>query len=89
MHFYSCIIPINEQFHFDYFSFFFVLFFYSKTKLLSWNLENLRKPTSEIAFIAETVREYDNIKIHEVAAGNRGIQAVARLSDGLNRKGDK
>jgi deoxyribonuclease-1-like protein len=65
--------------------------FYSQTKLLSWNLENFGKSKSkiEIAFMAETVREYDIIAIQEVVAGYGGAQAVAKLAAELNRKGTK
>lgn len=65
--------------------------FYSQTKLLSWNLENFGKSKSEteIAFIVETVREYDIIAIQEVVAGYGGTQAVARMAAELNRKGAK
>ena len=47
----------------------FLLFFcsllYSQTKLVSWNIENLgkSKSTSEIAFMAQTVQDYDIIAI--------------------------
>jgi deoxyribonuclease-1-like protein len=64
---------------------------FSQTKLLSWNLENFGKSKSdqEIAFIANTIKDYDIITIQEVVAGNGGAQAVARLADELNRKGAK
>ena len=76
------------------FCLFFLLFFstfYSQTKLLSWNLENFGKSKSdqEIAFIANTIKDYDIVTIQEVVAGNGGAQAVARLADELNRKGTK
>lgn len=63
----------------------------SQTKLLSWNLENFGKSKSDqdIAFIANTIKDYDVVTIQEVVAGNGGTQAVARLADELNRKGDK
>jgi endonuclease/exonuclease/phosphatase family metal-dependent hydrolase len=71
--------------------FFFSLPIISQTKLLSWNLENFGKSKSdqEIAFIANTIKDYDIIAIQEVVAGNGGAQAVARLADELNRKGTK
>jgi deoxyribonuclease-1-like protein len=61
----------------------------SQTKLLSWNLENFGKSKSdqEIAFIANTIKDYDIVTIQEVVAGIGGVQAVARLADELNRKG--
>lgn len=76
------------------FCFLFLLFFtsfYSQTKLLSWNLENFGKSKSnqEIAFIANTIKDYDIVTIQEVVAGNGGTQAVAKLADELNRKGTK
>jgi deoxyribonuclease-1-like protein len=76
------------------FSILFLLFCsasFSQTKLLSWNLENFGKSKSktEIAFVAETVREYDIIAIQEVVAGYGGVQAVAKLAAELNRKGAK
>ena len=65
--------------------------FYSQTKLLSWNIENFGKSKSEteIAYVAQTVRDYDLIAIQEVVAGYGGAQAVAKLADELNRKGTK
>lgn len=59
--------------------------------LCSWNLENLGKSKSDatIDFIANTLKAYDIISIQEVVAGNGGTQAVARLTDALNRKGAK
>jgi deoxyribonuclease-1-like protein len=76
------------------FSFLFLLFFtsfYSQTKLLSWNLENFGKSKSneEIAFIANTIKDFDIVTIQEVVAGNGGPQAIAKLADELNRKGSK
>lgn len=65
--------------------------FYPQTKLLSWNLENFGKSKSnqEIAFIANTIKDFDIVTIQEVVAGNGGTQAVAKLADELNRKGTK
>jgi deoxyribonuclease-1-like protein len=76
------------------FIFLFILFsttIQSQTKLLSWNLENFGKSKSnqEIAFIANTIKDYDIVTIQEVVAGNGGAQAVARLAEELNRKGTK
>jgi endonuclease/exonuclease/phosphatase family metal-dependent hydrolase len=58
---------------------------------VSWNIENLGKSKSaaEIAFIANTVKDFDIIAIQEVVAGYGGAQAVAKLADELNRKGSK
>ncbi len=60
-------------------------------KLLSWNIENLGKSKSDstIVFIANTMKNYDLVAIQEVVAGNGGAQAVAKLSDQLNRFGAK
>ena len=65
--------------------------FYSQTRLLSWNLQNFGKSKSnqEIEFIANTIKNYDIIAIQEVVAGNGGAQAVARLAEALNQKGEK
>jgi endonuclease/exonuclease/phosphatase family metal-dependent hydrolase len=71
----------------------FLLFFTfsisAQTTLLSWNIENLgkSKSNSEIAFIANTIKDFDIIAIQEVVAGYGGAQAVARLAGELNRKG--
>ena len=64
---------------------------FSQTKLLSWNLENFGKSKSKetISHIANTLRDYDLIAIQEVVAGYGGAQAVAQLTDELNRKGAK
>jgi deoxyribonuclease-1-like protein len=60
-------------------------------KICSWNLKDFGKSKSdqEINFIADIVKQYDVIAIQEVVAGYGGSQAVARLTDQLNRKGSK
>jgi endonuclease/exonuclease/phosphatase family metal-dependent hydrolase len=45
------------------------------------------KSEQEIAFMAQTLRDYDIVAIQEVVAGNGGAQAVARLADELSRTG--
>ncbi len=57
----------------------------------SWNLENFGKSKSdiEIKFIANTVKDVDVLVVIEVVSGGGGAQAVARLSDALNRTGEK
>ena len=57
----------------------------------SWNIQNFgqSKSNEEISFIASTVKAFDIIAIQEVVAGLGGPPAVARLSDQLNRLGDK
>lgn len=75
-----------------------VLFFFfivhslnAQITICSWNMENFGKSKSNatIDFIANTLKGYDIICIQEVVAGNGGIQAVARLTNALNRKGAK
>lgn len=67
------------------------IYCFSQTKLVSWNIENLGKSKSEktINFIAQTLNDYDIIAIQEVIAGYGGAQAVARLVNELNRKGEQ
>lgn len=69
----------------------FTTLLFSQTKILSWNIENFGKSKSdqEISFIANTIKNHDVIAIQEVVAGYGGAQAVARLTDELNRKGTK
>jgi len=64
---------------------------YAQIIICSWNLENFGKSKNDstINFIANTVKDYDVVAIQEVVAGDGGAQAVARLSDALNRKGFK
>jgi len=59
--------------------------------IISWNIQDFgkEKDANEITKIANTLQEYDIIAIQEVVAGFGGAQAVARLSEELNRKGDK
>jgi endonuclease/exonuclease/phosphatase family metal-dependent hydrolase len=63
----------------------------AQVKLVSWNIQNFGKSKSdvEINFIANTLKNYDIIAIQEVVAGYGGAQAVAKLADELNRKGEK
>jgi endonuclease/exonuclease/phosphatase family metal-dependent hydrolase len=70
---------------------FYSLTLFSQPKLLSWNIENLGKSKSdtEISFMATTVQGFDIVAIQEVVAGDGGSQAVARLAEELNRKGNK
>ena len=60
-------------------------------KVCSWNIRDFGKSKSdgEIAFIANTVKDYDIIVLQEIVSGFGGAQAVARLNDELNRKGTK
>lgn len=58
---------------------------------ISWNIQDFgrTKNAKELEQIAEIVREADIVALQEVVAGYGGAQAVARLSDLLNRKGSK
>lgn len=62
---------------------------FAQIHLLSWNIENMGSSKSEqdIAFIANTVKDYDIVALQEIVAGDGGAQAVAQLADELNRKG--
>jgi deoxyribonuclease-1-like protein len=66
-------------------------FCFSQIQLVSWNIENFgqSKSNQEIELIAQTIRNYDIIAIQEVVAGHGGAQAVSRLADELNRKGNQ
>lgn len=63
----------------------------AQVKLVSWNIQDLgrTKDKAEIAFMAETLRDFDIVAIQEVVAGYGGAQAVAKLADELNRMGAK
>ncbi|MBQ4913831.1 endonuclease/exonuclease/phosphatase family protein [Maribacter sp. MMG018] len=60
-------------------------------RLISWNIQDFGKTknSEELEQIAELVRDADIVAIQEVVAGYGGAQAVAKLSDLLNRKGAK
>ncbi|MDY0103447.1 MAG: endonuclease/exonuclease/phosphatase family protein [Lentimicrobium sp.] len=57
--------------------------------LISWNLKDLgsTKDSTELCFIAQTIRHADVVAIQEVVAGDGGAQAVARLVLELNTMG--
>ena len=59
--------------------------------LLTWNIQDFgrTKDSSEINSIAKIIQTYDIIAIQEVVAGYGGAQAVAKLSEQLNRMGSK
>lgn len=69
----------------------FSLFAQQEFTLVSWNIRDFGKSknSKELEQIAEIVRGVDIIAIQEVVAGYGGAQAVARLTDILNRKGSK
>ncbi|MEC3966232.1 hypothetical protein [Flagellimonas halotolerans] len=60
-------------------------------QLVSWNIKDFgrTKNTDELNQIAEIVRDLDILAVQEVVSGNGGAQAVAKLTDLLNRKGAK
>lgn len=60
-------------------------------QLISWNIKDFgrTKDSFELERIAEITKDADIIAIQEVVAGYGGAQAVAKLSDILNRKGAK
>jgi deoxyribonuclease-1-like protein len=64
---------------------------FAQVSICSWNIQNFGKSKSdiEIEYIANTIKKYDAVAIIEVVAGYGGSQAVAKLSDILNRKGTK
>lgn len=64
---------------------------FGQVKICSWNIQHFGKSKSneEVGFMANTLKEFDIIAIQEVVAGNGGPQAIARLADELNRKGQK
>ena len=59
--------------------------------ICSWNLKDFGKTKTavQLTFIANTLKDYDIIAVQEVVAGPGGPQAVAQLSDALNRTGAK
>ena len=63
----------------------------TEISLISWNIKDFGKTKNakELGEIAEIVKEADILAIQEVVAGYGGAQAVAKLSDELNRKGTK
>lgn len=60
-------------------------------KVASWNIAHFgrSKDDQEIAFIADVIKDYDLVALQEVSVEDAGARAVARLSDELNRKGNK
>ncbi|HHP7238092.1 endonuclease/exonuclease/phosphatase family protein [Longibacter sp.] len=58
-------------------------------RLVTWNLYNFgqSKNDREVAFMAETLRDYDVVAIQEISTGPAGAQAVGRLVDELDRRG--
>ncbi len=61
----------------------------TEISLISWNIRDFGKTKNgtELEKIADLVKDTDILAIQEVVAGYGGAQAVAKLSDILNRKG--
>ncbi len=59
--------------------------------ICSWNLKDFgkSKTAEEIAFIGTIIKDFDVLAIQEVVAGYGGAQAVAKLSEQLNKMGTK
>ncbi|SDM20741.1 endonuclease/exonuclease/phosphatase family protein [Kriegella aquimaris] len=76
---------------------FFILFHFAlfsqvdNISLISWNIRDFGKTknSEELNQIADIVKDTDILAIQEVVSGYGGAQAVAKLSDILNRKGAK
>lgn len=60
-------------------------------KIVSWNIRDFgqTKSREELEQMADLIKDVDILAIQEVVSGYGGAQAVARLSDILNRKGAK
>ena len=58
-------------------------------RLATWNLYNMgrTKNDTEIAFMAEQLRDFDVVAIQEVVTSPPGAQAIARLDAALDRTG--
>jgi endonuclease/exonuclease/phosphatase family metal-dependent hydrolase len=80
-----------------YFTIIFVLFFLrgfsqnESIQVISWNIRDFGKTknSDELEKIADIIKNADIVAIQEVVSGYGGAQAVAKLSDILNRKGAK
>ncbi len=57
--------------------------------IVSWNIQDFGKTKSydELEQIAELLRDADIVAIQEVVSGYGGAQAVAKITDILNREG--
>lgn len=60
-------------------------------QIVSWNIANFggSKDDKEIAYIARKLRNADIVAIQEIAISPKGVQAIAKLVDELNRTGAK
>ena len=68
-----------------------LIFAQKNVSVCTWNIKDFGKSKSkiEIIYIAKVIKSYDIIVVQEVVAGPGGVQAVASLSDELNRMGSK
>ncbi|MEZ4853758.1 endonuclease/exonuclease/phosphatase family protein [Flavobacterium sp.] len=64
---------------------------FAQVSVCTWNLENFGQSKSDsiITYITKKIKNYDIVAIQEVVAGFGGTQAVAKLTDELNRTGAK
>ncbi len=65
------------------------IFSFANITIGSWNLQHLgsKKPDVAIKLMAECLKDFDLVALQEVGIREGGAQAVARLVDALNRKG--
>ncbi|WP_291116780.1 endonuclease/exonuclease/phosphatase family protein [Flavobacterium sp. UBA6135] len=64
---------------------------FAQPTLLSWNLQNLgeSKSDSTLRFITSQIKDYHIVALQEIVTNPSGAQAVAQLTDLLNRTGNK
>ena len=69
----------------------FSLYSQDQISVISWNIQDFGKTknSEELDRMAQILRDADIVALQEVVAGYGGAQAVAKLSDNLNRKGEK
>jgi endonuclease/exonuclease/phosphatase family metal-dependent hydrolase len=86
--FYLKLFSFKKGFLFLFFTCCWILSFGNIT-VGSWNLQHLgaRKPDAAIALMAACLEDFDLVALQEVGIREGGAQAVARLADALNRKG--
>ena len=68
---------------------FWVSLAYGTITIGSWNVQNFgaRKPDAAIELMAECMKDFDLVALQEIGIKEGGAQAVGRLVDALNRKG--
>ena len=61
----------------------------SYLNIVSWNIQNFGKSKSdeELSYISTKIKFYDIVAIQEVSTSEFGSQAVAKLTDNLDRTG--